>query len=98
DDHILPAIVVEIAEMCAERQRHEAWRPDRGALRLVTEEVVTRISIEGVHLKRVVCDEEVHSAIVIVIAGGDAHTGLRSAVHSEGNTLLDAVLMKRAVA
>src|SRR5690349_17488516 len=98
DYYVLPAVVVEVSEMGAECQWNEARRPDSRALRFVAEQVVSRIPIEGVHLKRVVCDKQVHAAVVVVIASGDAHTGLCRAIHSERNGLLNSILMKRAVA
>src|SRR5437868_3596328 len=97
-DHVLPPIVIEIAEMRAECQGHKAWRSDSSSLGLVAEEVVTRIAIQAVYLERIIRDKQVHMAVIIVVSGSYAHSRLCSAVHPESNGLLNAILVERAIA
>ena len=79
------AVEVVVEEEHAKGQRQQAGATDRGARRLVHEQILPLVVIEAQHLVREVADDQVRTARAIVVGGIDTHRAARHAVLAVGD-------------
>ena len=97
DERVEPAVVVDVEPGRAEAGVRAARRSEPRSRALLLEEARPVVDVEVVAFSRQVRDEQVFVAVVVEIAGVDAHAGLGSPVRAQRRAGQQARVLERAI-
>src|SRR5579883_1231472 len=87
-EDVLPSVVIVVEEETREAQCEQAIAAHLGTGRLIHEQALPFIVVEGHHLIGEVANDDARPARAIVIGGINAHAGTRDTILAIGNSRL----------
>ena len=97
DEDVGPTIVIVVKEKATEAESNQGCASNFGTGRLVHEQAITLVVVEGKHLIGEICDDNAGMAGAVIICRVNAHPSARDSIFTESDACSHTTLLEAAI-